>query len=228
MSWVADFVSLFYPRICQACEGELVKGEEHLCIGCLSSLPYTGFEQQSPNTVEQSFWGRTEVAAGAALLYFRKDSKVQHIMHRIKYKGEKELATYIGRLSGRRLQKSNRFNGIDAIIPVPLHKAKQRKRGFNQSEYFAMGLAEKMEIPLLADVLLKTTATSSQTKKSRWQRWQNVEEIFTVKNAGKIEGRHILLVDDIVTTGATLEACARKLQQAARCRVSIYTMAATL
>jgi competence protein ComFC len=227
MNLLADFVALFYPQVCAACGGELLQGEQHICINCILSLPYTGFAAQNPNPTQQAFWGRIELQAATSFLYFRQGNRTQKMMHRIKYKGDKELAQYIGGLMGDELKTLSSFKTIDAIIPVPMHKAKQRKRGFNQSEWFAKGLAKKLELPVITNTLLKTTATQSQTRKSRWQRWLNADEKYTVQNATTISGKHILLVDDILTTGATLEACAQTLQANAQCSISIATMAIT-
>lgn len=227
MSFIADFVALFYPQVCPACNGQLLAGEDFICTFCQLSLPYTHFETQHPNPVEQMFWGRINIEAAAAYLFFRQGNATRRIMHRIKYSGEKELAQYLGRQMGQNLKNNPRFAGIDAIIPIPLHKTKQRKRGYNQSEWFAKGLAEKLDTPLLTDVLLKTTATKSQTTKNRWQRWLNMGHQFTIHHPEKIKDKHILLVDDIITTGATLEACANALQQQTNCKISIATMAIT-
>lgn len=225
MSLLTDFTALFYPLTCAACSGELVKGEEFICTNCVVSLPYTGFESQSPNLVEQIFWGRVPVEAATAYLHFRKGNKTRNMMHRIKYKGEKELAAYVGKLMARGLMANPAFAAAEMIIPVPMHKNKQRKRGFNQSEWFAKGLAERMGVPVVTDVLIKTTATKTQTQKSRWQRWISQDEVVKVVNAETITGKHILLVDDIVTTGSTLEHCANALKAAAECKISIATMA---
>lgn len=227
MPLFADFLSLFYPQVCAGCNGELLQGEKFVCVNCLLSLPYTGFASQTPNPSEQTFWGRVDIAAGASFLYFRKGNATQKIMHRIKYKSEKELAEYMGRLMGQELKASGRFGGIGVVIPVPMHPSKQRKRGFNQSEWFAKGLSAIINAPVLTDVLLKTTATESQTKKSRWQRWINADEKYTLKNPQHIAGKKILLVDDTLTTGATLEACAGMLLQANPQSISIATMAFT-
>jgi ComF family protein len=224
---LADFVALFYPQVCAACGGELLQGEEHICINCILSLPYTGFAQQNPNPTQQAFWGRIELQTATSFLYFRQGNRTQKMMHRIKYKGDKELAQYIGGLMGDELKSTKLFEEVDCIIPVPMHKAKQRKRGFNQSEWFAKGLAQKLNIPVITDVLLKTTATQSQTRKSRWQRWLNAGERYAVQNPASIAGKNILLVDDILTTGATLEACGQTLQTATNCTLSIATMAIT-
>lgn len=227
MNLFADFLSLFYPKVCAACDGELLKGEESICLDCQLQLPYTGFINQTPNAVEQMFWGRVEIASAAAYLYFKKGSRTRKLMHRIKYKGEKELAQHIGKMMGEEMKRSERFKQIEGIIPIPLHKRKLRKRGFNQSEWFAKGLAEKLEVEVITDVLLKTSESKSQTKKNRWQRWLNMGEQFVVKQPETIAEKHILLVDDIVTTGATLEACIKLLQENTSCKISVATMAVT-
>lgn len=227
MNLIADFISLLYPQVCAACDGELLQGEEFICLDCQLQLPYTGFANQEKNAVEQMFWGRVELEAATAYLYFKKGNRARKLMHRIKYKGEKEVAEHIGKMMGEELRHSERFKNLDAITPVPLHKRKQRKRGFNQSEWFAKGLAEKLNIEVKTDVLLKTSESKSQTKKNRWQRWLNMGEQFTVHQSEKIKGKHILLVDDIVTTGATLEACASLLKGETNCKISIATMAIT-
>jgi ComF family protein len=224
---IADFISLFYPKVCAACDGELLKGEEFICVDCQLQLPYTGFINQSPNAVEQMFWGRVELEAATAYLYFKKGNRTRKIMHRIKYKGEKELAEHIGKMMGEEMTQSERFKSIDGILPIPLHKKKQRKRGFNQSEWFAKGLAEKLNVEVITDVLLKTSETKSQTQKNRWQRWLNMGEQFVIKQPETIANKNILLVDDIVTTGATLEACTLLLKEETDCKISIATMAIT-
>lgn len=227
MNLIADFISLFYPKVCAACDGELLKGEEFICVDCQLQLPYTGFINQTPNAVEQMFWGRVDIESATAFLYFKKGNRARKIMHRIKYKGEKELAQHIGKMMGEEMKRSEKFQSIEGIIPIPLHKKKQRKRGFNQSEWFAKGLAEKLDVEVITHVLLKTSETKSQTKKNRWQRWLNMSEQFVIKQPETIANKNILLVDDIITTGATLEACAITLKAATNCKISIATMAIT-
>jgi len=222
---IADFISLFYPQICAACDGELLKGEDFICLDCVLTLPYTGFVDKSPNAIEQIFWGKVELEAATAYLYFKKGNRTRKMMHRIKYKGEKELAQHIGEIMGEELKHSDKFKLVEGIIPIPLHKKKQRKRGFNQSEWFAKGLAKKLGVDVITDVLLKPSETKSQTKKNRWQRWLNMGDQFVVKKPESIACKHILLVDDIVTTGATIEACATALKKATDCKISVATMA---
>ena len=224
-TYFADFVSLIFPELCQACAKSLYRNEELICADCLYHLPYTDFHLQSDNAVAQQFWGRVNLEAASALLYFSKGSRVQNLMHQLKYKNKPEVGVYLGKLAGKRLQENLVFSAADVIIPVPLHQQKQLKRGYNQSLSFAEGLSEKLSIPVLVDNLIRTISTESQTKKSRILRYENMKEVFAVKNLTELTGKHILLVDDIITTGATLEACCGVLLEVPGVRISIASIA---
>ncbi len=226
-TYFADFISLIFPELCQACAKSLYRNEEIICADCLYHLPYTNFHQQAENAVAQQFWGRVPVEAASAMLYFTKASRVQNLMHQLKYKNKPEVGVYLGRLAGKRLLENPIFAAADMIIPVPLHQQKQLKRGYNQSLSFAEGLSEKMLLPVENQNLLKITGTESQTKKSRISRYENMKEVFWVKNPEKLVGKHILLVDDILTTGATLEACCTVLLQIPDVKISIAAIAYT-
>lgn len=226
-TYFADFISLIFPELCQACAKSLYRNEEIICADCLYHLPYTNFHQQAENAVAQQFWGRVPVEAASAMLYFTKASRVQNLMHQLKYKNKPEVGVYLGRLAGKRLLENPIFAAADMIIPVPLHQQKQLKRGYNQSLSFAEGLSEKMLLPVENQNLLKITGTESQTKKSRISRYENMKEVFWVKNPEKLVGKHILLVDDILTTGATLEACCTVLLQTPDVKISIAAIAYT-
>jgi ComF family protein len=228
MSWFSDFLSLFFPRLCAACDAALLRHEEVLCTLCLHQLPLTGFHHQDDNAVSRIFWGRVNMAHAATWCYFQKGGKVQHIIHQMKYKGRKEIGVYLGRMYGRDLMDSVLYREVEVIVPVPLHRCKQRKRGYNQSEYIARGLAESMKLPLDSKSLVRVTHSESQTKKSRLKRWENVKEIFVVKDAKTLENKHILLVDDVLTTGATIEACARELLKIPGVRVSVVALASPI
>ncbi len=220
-----DLLNLFYPRLCTGCGTTLVRQEDHICTGCMYNLPKTGFHLDRHNPMEQLFWGRVRIEYAAAYYYFEKSGKCRRILHSIKYKGKKELARYIGMLYGNELLRAGPFSSAGILLPVPLHSKREKKRGFNQSEWFAAGLSESMNKHLAADVLVRVSGTNTQTNKSRIKRWENVENCFAVKNPEKIENTHILLVDDVVTTGATLEACAIALLEAACVKISILTIA---
>ena len=225
MNILYDFLALIYPRVCLACGNTLLRHEETLCSFCLVQLPRTGFEKETGNMAEQIFWGRCNVEAVAALYFFHKGSRVQHLLHQLKYKNQPEVGVFLGRLYGKMLVDSGRFAGLDWIIPVPLHPRRRRKRGYNQSEMFARGLAESMNIPLDTGTLVRITASQTQTRKSRFKRWENVKEIFAVRNPEARKGCHFLLVDDVLTTGATLEACCNRLESIPNARISIATLA---
>lgn len=224
-SYLADFVSLLFPQLCCACGESLVSGEALICTSCIYNLPYTNFHQQSDNIVAQQFWGRLPINNAYAMLYFTKGGKVQQLMHQFKYQNRPLIGNMLGQMAGRQLISSNAFKQVDAIIPVPLHKSKLRKRGYNQSECFAKGLAEVLKTPVITDNLVRKIKTETQTHKSRFERAKNMQHVFTLNNAGALAHQHILLVDDVVTTGATLEACSLALQIAPGIKLSIATIA---
>jgi len=225
MTILSDFLSLFYPRICMACGNTLFKNEEVLCTFCLFHLPKTNFHLEKDNPVSMTFWGRVPVYSAAACYYFRKGGKVQHLLHQLKYNGQKEIGVYIGKRYGHDLKQSEFFKTVDCVLPVPLYWKKERQRGYNQSEMFASGLAEAMNIELNTNTLLRIKASETQTKKSRFGRWENVKEIFEVKNAEHLAGKHLLLVDDVITTGATLEASIHALLTIPEVKISIAAIA---
>lgn len=202
----ADVLSLFYPRVCLACGNILFRKEEVLCMSCLYHLPKTNFHLEEDNPVARQFWGKIGFCSAASLYYFTKGSKVQHLIHQFKYKGYKEIGSYLGRQYGAELKKSPYFNTVTSVIPVPLHPKKLVKRGYNQAEWFAVGLADAMNIELDTTTLIRAYASDTQTRKSRFSRWENVREIFKVTDVGRLAGKHVLLVDDVITTGSTLEA----------------------
>jgi ComF family protein len=220
-----DFFNLLYPPLCAACKKVLVKQEKHICLNCLYNLPKTNFHLDINNPMEQLFWGRVVIKAAAAFYYFEKGSKCRKILHQVKYSGYKELALFLGTIYGRELSLTARFSCTDMLIPVPLHYSRQKKRGFNQSEWFAMGLAEGLQKNMCSDILVRFVGAETQTNKSRTERWENVENIFRVRDPEKIENKHIILVDDVVTTGATLESCAEVLLKNSGVSLSIVTLA---
>jgi ComF family protein len=224
-TFIDDFISLIYPHVCMACGKSLYKYEECICLYCRYHLPRTNFHNEAENPVSKLFWGKAPVHSAAAYYHFQKGGKVQHLIHQLKYKERSEVGIYIGGLYGKDLAASPLFNKADMIIPVPLHPQKQRKRGYNQSEMFADGLAQSMNIPVNSSVLTKTTATETQTRKSRFSRWENVKEVFHLENPAILENKHILLVDDVITTGSTIESCVNMLLRINGVRVSVAAMA---
>jgi ComF family protein len=199
---------------------------EHLiCTDCLYNLPFTNFHLQPDNIVARQFWGKIELEAAYSLYYFTKGGKIQNLMHQFKYKGIKQIGNVLGNLAGEQLSKNNIFKTIDFIIPVPLHKKRMQQRGYNQSTCFAEGLAQKLNAKVVDNNLIRAIATETQTHKSRFARFENMQEVFMVKNPEKLMNKHVLLVDDIITTGSTLEACGIQLLKIEGLKLSIATIA---
>jgi ComF family protein len=228
MIYIGDFISLIFPRICAGCGNSLWKNEEVLCHLCEYHLPKTNFHFDHENPLTRLFWGRVPIESGSAFLYFNKGNKVQRLIHQLKYKGEKEIGIFLGAQYGLALKYSPCFNTADVIIPVPLHKKKFMHRGYNQSEQFAIGLAGSMNIPVNKHMLERTKATETQTRKSRFHRYQNVHEIFSVNHPEQWNGKHLILVDDVITTGATLESCIIALKVIPGVKISIACIATAM
>lgn len=226
MSLIHDFLSLFFPNYCCACNTSLGRNERVICTSCLDKLPQTHFHLYAENPIAKLFWGKVQLHAAAALYYFHKGNKVQHLVHQLKYKGKKEVGIYLGEIYGKILAQNPSFSMVDIIIPVPLHQKKLKKRGYNQSEMFGIGLSKGMQKPMKTDVLYRTSFTETQTKKSREERWKNVETVFAVHQAEAYAGKHFLLVDDVITTGATMEACIHALEAVPNVKISIAAIAA--
>jgi ComF family protein len=224
-SLIPDFISLLYPRLCFACGNSLFKHEQVICTHCLFELPKTNFHRFTDNPLDKVFWGRVLTQRTAALYYFSKGGKVQHLIHQLKYKGQKEVGIYMGKLLGNDLKTEPEFMSINKIIPVPLHPRRLRKRGYNQSEQFALGLAESTGIEMDIRSFIRAIATETQTRKSRFARFENVKEIFKVIEPEALENKHLLLVDDVITTGSTLESCANVLLQVPGVRISMAAIA---
>jgi ComF family protein len=215
---------IVFPHVCDGCGSDLLNPESRLCIRCLASLPETNFEMHANNPVEKDFWGRLPLTNASAHLYFTKESLVQRLMHQLKYRGNKELGLQLGRLMGNALKSSNRFYSIDALIPLPLFPSKERKRGYNQAKVLCDGIAEILCLPVLPDVITRPQHTETQTKKGRIERWKNIEGKFRLADPTAIQNKHLLLVDDVVTTGATLESCGNELLSGDDIRLSIATL----
>lgn len=225
MIFLEDLIALFYPRFCAGCNSSLVKGEDVLCLNCLADLPRTNYHLNCENPVFQQFAGRVRIELATSFCRFDKGGRLQHLLHQLKYKGNREVGHKMGLIFGYDLNQSTRYLTIDAIIPVPLHPKKERKRGFNQSVEICKGLSQAMDRPLILGNLIREVHTDSQTLKGRFERWENVSGIFSVKNGASLTGKHLLLVDDVVTTGATLEACCIPLLEIPGVKVSIATLA---
>ena len=218
------FISLFYPPYCKACNGTLVKGEMDLCSVCIADLPRTFDHRDCENILFQKLSGRIPITHASAFFVFRKRGKIQQLMHAFKYKGHIEIGRRLGKLYARELLDSGFERDWDILLPVPLHGSKKRKRGFNQSEEFGKGLAEVLKIPCRDDVIERIAKTSTQTTKSKVRRWENVKNVFRIKNQEEVNGKKILLVDDVATTGATLEACGNQVLNAGAVRLGVLRL----
>jgi ComF family protein len=219
-----SFLHLLFPHVCNGCGSDILNEKNMLCLRCISELPETNFHIHSNNPVEKIFWGRIPLVSATAQYYFSKETRMQHLMHQFKYKGNRDLGKQLGYLMGNDLLQSNRFKNIEALIPLPLFPAKEKRRGYNQATILCEGIAEIMKLEILKDVIVRTQPTETQTKKGRVERWQNIEGKFELIKPEKIQNRNILLVDDVVTTGATLEACGQELIKTSDVRLSMSTL----
>lgn len=222
-----DFISLFYPSYCRACLNTLVKGEDLICSECLLEMPKSYYHLYEVNPFYQKFRGRLPVRRVMTLYKFVKESRVQQVLHALKYKQQPELGELLGRVYGQDLLEAEYGHAFDLIIPVPLHESRRRIRGYNQSEEFGKGLSQKLEVPCSDKFMVRSEKTQTQTHKSRVSRWENVSRVFQVVAPEEVAGRRILLVDDVVTTGATLEACGQALLAAGCRELSLACIAAT-
>tara|TARA_R110000868_G_scaffold141147_8_gene357348 strand:- start:4325 stop:5002 length:678 start_codon:yes stop_codon:yes gene_type:complete len=218
-------VNLFFPKVCYACLNLLDDNEDTICLDCRHDLPVTNFHFDGNPAVSKALYGRAKIENGTALFRFEKKGSVQQLIHNLKYKKHETIGFVLGNWLGGELKDLEAYQNIDVVIPVPLHKNKLKKRGYNQVAKFGEQIAEALNAKYIDDVLVKITNIKSQTTKSRLARWLNEDELFALKNMDAIDNKHILLVDDIITTGATLEACANVLNQVKNIKISIATMA---
>ncbi|HLN94528.1 MAG TPA: hypothetical protein VK183_02745 [Flavobacterium sp.] len=225
--WLHDFLSLFYPDTCAACDGLLQTGEILICTECRHELPFTQQHLHPENEAFRAFYGRLPVEHVSCLLYYHRHGRVQRLIHKLKYKGREDIGTALGHLTGAGLQDAGLPSTIDAIVPVPMHPKKQRKRGYNQVTSFAETLSGYLEVPCDPSLLVKSVQSKSQSKKSFFERIATEDKGFDVQFDASHHGRHFLLVDDVLTTGATLESCGKALLRIPGARLSIVTMAMT-
>jgi ComF family protein len=220
-----DLLGLFYPRLCLACGNPGQPKQVLICLKCLASLPFTNYHSEKENPFTERFWGRLPIETGAAMLHFVKAGRVQHLIHALKYEGKKQVGLYLGKMYGTMLKKTDHFDAVDLVLPIPLHPQRQHQRGYNQSASIAEGIAETMAIPWFDHALIRQRVTETQTRKTRLERVSNVSEVFQVPNPHLLIGKHILLIDDVMTTGATLEACGEKILEIPGTRLSLASLA---
>ena len=222
---LSPLLDLLYPKLCLACGVHTPPNEALLCITCYYELPETRQLEQVENAFTEVFWGRVPITTGAALYYFTKSGRVQRLIHHLKYKHQPQIGEQLGLYYGRQLKKQQHFQGIDAVVPVPLHPTKEQLRGYNQAEAIGRGVALGMDLPLWPYALKRVEHTVSQTHKSRQARLENVQRVFQLGQAERLCHQHVLLVDDVLTTGATLETCATLINSVEGAQVSLATLA---
>jgi ComF family protein len=220
-----DFISLLFPRLCYACGNHLLRNENLICTECYIIIPRTDYHLKEDNPVAQLFWGRCMIEKAAAFSYYNKGSRIKKLIHNLKYKGIKDIGYELGRIYGLSLKTSGFTDDIDLIIPVPLHPMKKKIRGFNQSETISIGIADATHLPVDLKSLARILVSATQTKRSRYERWTNVDGIFQVIDPQPVTGKHVLLVDDVITTGSTIESCSNELLKIKGVKVSVVALA---
>jgi ComF family protein len=222
---VSDLLHLFFPHTCAGCGSDLLRQGEEVCINCYAGLAETGFAALPGNPVEKIFYGRIALTAASSSYYFTKQSPLQHLVHALKYQDNQDVGLQLGTWMAQHLLASDRFTPMDLLLPMPLYPERLKKRGYNQAEVLCRGMAAVLKVPVRTDIVLRSRPTETQTRKGRTDRWTNVTGSFELCSPGALEGKHLLLVDDVVTTGATLEACAEVILQAQPASLRIATLA---
>ena len=225
LNWFDALIGLFYPSVCAACGCSLYKWEHIVCTRCKTFLPKTGYALNEDNPLARIFYGRVRFQAVTACFFFSKEGKVQHLIHELKYKGNTDAGVFLGQELGKSIKEAPLFQNIDYLIPGPLHPKREKERGYNQSLVIARGISEVTGISIGEKYLIRSVNTATQTHKSKEERWKNVKDIFEVKHPEYLEGKYVLLIDDVLTTGATLEACALKLSAIPGITISCATAA---
>lgn len=222
--WI-DLWELFFPRYCVLCGKRLLRSEDYFCLHCLSDLPRTRFHFHNGHEMEKNLWGKLPLVRATAFLYYSKGNDTQKVLYELKYYGNFKLGIFLGRWMAAEMGESGFFHGIDCIVPVPLHEKKRKARGYNQSEMLAVGLSEVTGIPVVKEAVARIKTTETQTHKGNYERWENVRDVFECVDSNLFVGKHILLVDDVMTTGATMVACADALADIPGLRLSVLTFA---
>lgn len=227
MKLLRELFSVFYPETCCCCNEPISSSSHGICISCRHDLPFTHYSSHKGNKVEMSFYGRIPIVEATSLLHFFKKSPTQELMHNLKYRNKQNIGIMLGVWMAESIKQSGRFKEIDAIIPVPLHKKRLKERGYNQLTTFGETLSSELNLPYVPDNLIRIAATKTQTRKFRTDRWSNVNTKFHVTDPSAFENKHILLIDDIITTGATIEACYHAFEKVKNFKMSLATMSYT-
>lgn len=209
-----SFLQLLFPNNCIGCGSDLPTPQDYFCIHCIYHWPRTYFERYKKNSVEKIWWGRANIQDAMTYSFFKKGSGVQQLLHLLKYKNEPRAAELMGNMMAAALKKSTHYQDVQILVPVPMHRSKQRQRGYNQAELIANAISDNWSGTICVPALSKVSSSESQTNKSRWGRWLNMSSRFQINNPQSIEGKNILLIDDVITTGATIESCATTLANA--------------
>lgn len=224
-AFLSDISDLFFPRACMLCGNSLLREEKYCCTSCMMSLPRTNLHLVKNSDLEKNFWGKINIQRATSFLYYSKGGEVRKILYELKYHGNKYLGKYFGKIIANELLLSGFFDGIDFLVPVPLHKKRLQKRGYNQSEWLCMGISEITSIPICSDIFKRSTQTDSQTHKNLYERWCNVENVFYSDDISSLNNKHILIVDDMLTTGATIVSCCDSLNKNQSIQISVLTLA---
>ncbi len=220
-----SLIGLFYPDYCLGCGRPLLSGEKYICVDCITDLPYTYFTNSRKNLVSELLWGRiNKLKKAYSLCYFTKSSQLQSLLHNLKYNKKPEVGLELGTYLAHEFEKAN-MTDFDVIVPVPLHPKKLRIRGYNQSEKIAQGIRRVIDKPVDSRSIVRHIFTNTQTKKDKVQRWDNVKNIFKIKNSQKLENKHILIVDDVITTGSTIESMANEIEKVKGVDISVASVA---
>lgn len=222
----SSLIDLFFPKVCEACQILLTEGEDILCTNCRHELPVTDYHFENSDAVKKVMYGLVKLENATALLHYKKESAVQNLIHNLKYKGHEHIGAFLGKWLGAELKTIDAYRAVDAVIPVPLYKKKLRKRGYNQVAKFGKAIAKALDADYIDTILLKVKATKTKVFKGRLKRYED-HSVFSVTDTKSLQGKHILLVDDIITTGATIEACSKELNKTENIKLSLATMAIT-
>lgn len=227
-SSLTDFIHLFFPHVCAGCGSDIINHKHQLCLKCLSALPVTNFFSQPGNPVEKKFYGRIPVRNVGSGYFFTEDSLLETVIYELKYKGNKDIGFYLGQLLGKFLANNNAFDDVEVLVPLPLNPKRQKKRGYNQAAALCNGIASVWKRPVIENAVIRNVNTETQTHMGRITRWKNMDGVFAIAEPTLIQDKHILLVDDVITTGASLEACGSEILKIRGASLSIATLAYTV